>query len=276
MKKAMNAWCVGPDFTMEETFASIKAAGFDGVELNVDSEGKSPHSLGMKTTADDYAKIRDLSKKYDLKVCSVASALWIPKMSDEALWPDAEALLYKQLEAAEALGADGILVVPGGKNDMPSLLKARNASMDFLKAQRDYIEKKGIFVGVENVPTGFLTSPFDMAAFVDEIGSPKIGVYYDVGNMMPFTHSHHWIEVLGERIGKVHLKDYKRAGGLNSGGQSVDITEGDVEWDKVMPALREAGYDGYLVTETFKKDENMSYTDYINKVSKCVDKALEY
>ncbi len=275
MKKAMNAWCVGPDFTMEETFAAIKAAGFDGVELNVDSEGKSPHSLGMKTTEADYAAIRDLSKKYDLKVCSVASALWIPKMSDEALWADGEALLYKQIEAATALGADGILVVPGGKADTPSLVRARKASIDFLRAQRDYIERSGIFVGVENVPTGFLTSPFDMAAFVDEIGSPKIGVYYDVGNMMPFTQSHHWIEVLGERIGKVHLKDYKRSGGLNSGGQSVDITEGDVEWDKVMPALRAVGYDGYLVTETFKKNEDMSYTDYINKVSADVDKALK-
>lgn len=276
MKKAMNAWCVGPDFTMEETFAAISKAGFDGIELNVDSEGKSPHSLGMKTTEADYAAIRDLSKKYNLPVCSVASALWIPKMGDSTRFDEAEALLYKQIEAAKALGADGILVVAGAKPDTPSLLAARKASQDFLKAQRDYIEKSGIFVGVENVPTGFLTSPFDMAAFVDEIGSPNVGVYYDVGNVMPFTQSHHWIEVLGGRIGKVHLKDYKRNGGLNTGGQSVDITEGDVEWDKVMPALKAAGYDGYLVTETFKKDENMSYIEYINKTAALVDKVLEY
>lgn len=44
MKKAINAWCVGPDFTMEETFAAIKTAGFDGVELNVDSEGTPTRS----------------------------------------------------------------------------------------------------------------------------------------------------------------------------------------------------------------------------------------
>lgn len=62
MKKAMNAWCVRTNFTMEETFADISAAGFDGIELNVHSQGKSPHSLVMKTTQADCAAIRDLSK----------------------------------------------------------------------------------------------------------------------------------------------------------------------------------------------------------------------
>ena len=42
MKRALNAWTVDSALSMEETFAAVAAAGFEGIELNVDAEGKSP------------------------------------------------------------------------------------------------------------------------------------------------------------------------------------------------------------------------------------------
>ena len=63
MKRALNAWTVDSALSMEETFAAVAAAGFEGIELNVDAEGKSPHALTMSTTAADYAAIRELSKE---------------------------------------------------------------------------------------------------------------------------------------------------------------------------------------------------------------------
>ena len=84
--------------------------------------------------------------------------------------------------------------------------------------------------------------------------------------MLAFSVPEYWIEILGSRIGKVHVKDYKRAGGLNSGGTWQDITHGSADWQVIIPALRKAGYDGYLVGEVFKADANMAWEDYYKKV----------
>ena len=267
MKRALNAWTVDSSLSMEETFAAVAAAGFEGIELNVDAGGKSPHALTMSTTAADYAAIRELSKKYSLPVCSISTSLWGGKMGIAEQHSDGAALLYKQIEAASELGADGILTVPGGMGGAHTLESVRCASLSFMKAHRDEIERLGIFVGLENVWNGFFLSPYDMVRFIDEVGSPKIGAYLDAGNMLAFSVPEYWIEVLGSRIGKVHVKDYKRRGGLNSGGTWEDITHGSADWKTVIPALRNAGYDGYLVGEVFKADAAMSYADYYKKVA---------
>ena len=267
MKQALNAWTVDQSMDMEQTFAAVAKAGFCAIELNMDAPG-APHGLSMETTASDYADIRRLSEKYQLPVCSIASSLWWQAgMGNPAHWDDGQALLYKQIEAARELGAGGILIVPGGMNDTLSLDATRKNCIDFLRSQREYIEKSGIFVGVENVWNGFFLSPYDMASFVDEVDSPLVGAYLDVGNMLAFSTPEYWIEVLGERIGKVHVKDYKRNGGLNSGGNWVDITCGSADWKKIIPALRKAGYDGYLVGEVFKSDPDMEWDAYYEKVS---------
>lgn len=274
MKKAINAWCVAPTYTMEETFAKVSAAGFDAIELNVDSEGKSPHSLGMSKTEADYAQVRELSKKYNLPVCSVASALWAPKMADKARHAEAKALLNKQLEAAAAVGAKSILVVPSyGANTL--LSEARTNVAEFLKANLAKIENSGVSVCLENVPSGFFCSPYDWAAFIDEIGSDKIKMYFDVGNMMYFSKPEDWIDVLGKRIEMVHIKDVKRNNGwICSSGDEIGLLKGDIEWSKVMPMIREIGYDGYFVAESFKDDEAQSYEDYFAQLAANMDKII--
>jgi len=254
---------------MEETFAAVAKAGFEAIELNIDDEG-TPHGLAMSNTKADYAAIRALSEKYNLPVCSVSTSLWRRRMGIKEARADMEALLYKQIEAATEFGADGVLIVPGGMNETLWLDESRRNSLDFLKAQRETIEKLGIYVGLENVWSGFFLSPYDMASFIDEIGSPAIGAYLDVGNMLAFSDPEYWIEVLGSRIGKVHVKDFKRSSGLNSGGTWEDITHGSAKWDIIIPELRKAGYDGYLVGEVFKGGvtADMAWEDYYAKVNK--------
>jgi len=276
MKTALNAWTLDNTLTMEEAFAATAAAGFAGIELNIDAPGASPHALSLETTEADYAAIRALSDKYNLPVCSISTSQWRGRMADTDCWNDAEALLHKQLEAAAALGADGILTVPGGMNNNITLAQARRASIDFMKANRNSIEQLGIFVGLENVWNGFFLSPYDMVSFIDEVNSPKIGAYLDAGNMIAFSISEYWIDILGERIGKVHVKDYKRNSGINSGGTWEDITHGSADWKKIIPALRNAGYDGYLVGEVFKSDANMSFPDYYRKVAGEIAEIITY
>ncbi|MBQ4353495.1 MAG: sugar phosphate isomerase/epimerase [Clostridia bacterium] len=248
MKKSLNAWTLERKLTFEESFATMKKAGFDGIELNLDRDGASPHAFSMQTTAEEIAAVRRLSEQYELPVVSISTSL-SGRCGNPDAWDEMHDVLMKQIELAKGVGASGVLHVPGGMGETITLDAARKNAIAFFKKYREEIEASGITVGLENVWNGFFLSPYDMSTMIDEIGSPAVGAYLDVGNMIAFSVSEYWVEVLGERIKYVHVKDYKRNGGLNSGGTWQDITHGTADWEKIIPALRKAGFDGYLTGE---------------------------
>ncbi len=251
MKKAINAWSIPQGVSFEAMFQAVSEAGFDGIELNVDKDNSSGHSLTMSSDKETFAEINQLAVKYQLKVGSISTSLTGGKLASnlEADREYAKDIIRKQIECATALGADTILTVPGGMTDEISLLQAYENSSRALQELKPEIEASKINVGVENVWNGFFTSPFDMKNFIDELDSPYIGAYFDVGNVIAFSEAEYWIEILDTRIRKIHVKDFKRKGGLNSGGLFVNLLEGSVNWKKVIPALKKVGYDSYLTAE---------------------------
>ncbi len=278
MKKSINAWSIDPNSAMEEMFRDIREAGFEGIELNVDDNPKDRHALSMRTTDADLAEVLALSKKYDLPVGSISTSLWgrCP-MGDPSQADNGRALLEQQLRCAKALGATGILTVPAGHGEKRTLREAWENSVQFLRDQRELIHRYGIAVGVENVWNAFFTSAFDMVKFLDEVDDPLVQAYYDVGNVAAFSDTENWIDILRGRICKIHIKDYRRNNGsINTGGTFVDVTEGSINWKKVIPALKKAGYDGYLTAEVSKADPQLSYKDYYRLVSRQEDQILTY
>ena len=261
MKKALNAWTVPAQVPFEELFQKLSAAGYDGVELNLDREATG-HALTMDTTSSQTAEIKKLSQAYNLPVHSISSSLYVAETlgsDDPACRRRGQDILRKQLELASALGADGILVVPGGVSDERSLTRAWDNSLESLSALKDEIVQSGVKVGVENVWNGFFLSPRDMATFIDTLDCPGIGAYFDVGNVEIFSNPQDWIEVLGSRIVKVHVKDFARTS--SNAGHFVNLLEGSIDWCKVKAALGAAGYQGYLTAEvdTFHRTPEYQY-----------------
>jgi hexulose-6-phosphate isomerase len=74
-----------------------------------------------------------------------------------------------------------------------------------------------------------------------------VGCLFDVGNILPFGYPEMWIRALEHRIVAVHVKDFKRAVGTAEG--FCDLCEGDVNFEEVVKALGEIGFDGALVAE---------------------------
>lgn len=261
MKKALNAWTVPAQVSFEELFQKLSAAGYDGVELNLDREAGG-HGLTMETTQLQTAEIKELSQTYNLPVHSISSSLYTAETlgsDDPACRKQGQDILRKQLELASALGADGILVVPGGVSDQRSLTQAWDNCLESLSALKGEILQSGIKVGVENVWNGFFLSPRDMADFIDTLDCPSIGAYFDVGNVEIFSNPQDWIEILGSRIVKVHVKDFART--TTNAGHFVNLLEGSIDWAKVKAALDAAGYQGYLTAEvdTFHRTPEYQY-----------------
>ncbi len=192
-----------------------------------------------------------------LPICSATSAVgWRPSLTDrdEGTRKRAVELLKGSLRTARKLGLDAILVVPGvvGSLGQPlqplaTYAEAWEWSMAGIREAAPVAEKERVAIAVENVWNKFLLSPLEMARFIDEIGSPFVGSYFDVGNVLNFGFPQHWIEVLGPRIKRVHIKDFKVAVGNILG--FVPLLEGDIDWPVVMAALRKIGYDGWITAE---------------------------
>ena len=64
-----------------------------------------------------------------------------------------------------------------------------------------------------------------------------------------------WIRELGNRIVKVHVKDFQRGTGT-----WVQLLDGDTNWKAVMTELRSINFEGALVSEVGGDDTNMRET----------------
>ncbi len=276
MKKAINAWAFPSEYSFEDCLRAASKAGFDAVEFNLDGQNDG-HSFTLKSTDEEICAVKEMCEKYGIETVSISSSLhggkWASsgEEADEAL-----KILKKQLHIAKLMGADTVLLVPGGMPKGISLAASRRNSAANLKRAIPMIEEYGVTVGLENVWNGFFLSPYDMLSFLDELDSDAFGLYFDMGNMIAFSTSAYWTEIVGPRISKLHIKDFKRNRGINSGGEFCDLLKGDADFPAVMEALKAEGFDGYLTAEVFRTDPSQSWEDFFQSVSDAEDEIIGY
>jgi hexulose-6-phosphate isomerase len=250
MKKGINCWTFPANYTVKECIENAKKAGFDGIEINMEEGKKGTPSLRADSTKAEIEEIFKISQSNDMPISSVATGLlWKYSLTDDD--PNVRKkgieIAEKMIDAAKLFHADAILVVPGVVNERVSYSKAYKRSQEALKALSKKAEEEKVYIGIENVWNKFLLSPLEMKKFIDEIGSPYVKFYFDVGNILAFSYPEYWIEILGEYIVRVHIKDFDTSIGNIQGFKN--LFEGDVNWPKVIEALRRAKYEGYLTAE---------------------------
>lgn len=127
-------------------------------------------------------------------------------------------------------------------------------------------EKAKVIIAVENVWNKFLLSPLEMAHYVDEFKSPWVRSYLDVGNMVISGYPQDWIRVLGKRVVKLHIKDFRFK---NRVAEFVDLFDGEIDWKEVHKALADIGYKGVATVELRGGD-----AAYLQEVSRKFDRIL--
>ncbi|WEG11112.1 sugar phosphate isomerase/epimerase [Pullulanibacillus sp. KACC 23026] len=244
MLKGINQWCYPDGTPLEKVFEYSQRAGFDAVELNMNPNGGV--GLTMETTLSEAESIAAMAKRYDLKLRSLSTALfWEFPLSDpdKAVRKKGQEVLRKQIELAEAMGMDTVLVVPGIVNSRTPYETCYANSRVSIETILPQAEQAHVRIGLENVGNKFLLSPMEFVSYIDSFQSPALGAYFDIGNALHYGYPEHWIKSLGERIFKVHAKDFSES------NQSVPLLAGDVNWKDVMTALYEIGYNDTVTAE---------------------------
>lgn len=211
----------------EDKFRLVKDVGFDGVEVSV-NPGKRSY---------DPKQLARASQKTGVPIHGVSAGAH----------PDLKAAI----DEAALYGADSVLHVVRTDPNLPLAELYRNGQ-EAIRAAIPQAEKKKVRILVENVWATFLIDPMTMARFVDELASPWVKAYFDVGNVMRWGWPQQWIGVLGPRIGKIHIKEYNLKVAMREGmlkGFDFPLGAGDIDWKRVCAELTRVGYRGWATAE---------------------------
>lgn len=253
MIKSINIWSFPDTMEFSKCLEIAKSAGFEGFEPALDEKGP----LNLNSTEDEILKVKSEVENAGLKISSLATTLYwkYPLTSDDInIRKKAFEIAVKQIDTASILGTDTILVVPGavGVDFIPGFNVVDydivyDRALSAIKELAVYAEKKKIYIGIENVGNKFLLSPLEMRNFIDATGSPYVGSYFDVGNIIKVGYPEQWIKILGKRIKRIHFKDYRREQGGT--GSFVSMLEGSVNYIRVMEELAKINYDSFVSAE---------------------------
>ncbi len=236
-----------------DAMAQAKDLGFDAIELCIASSGVLTHETSQSECEAIVAKANDL----EIEIASVASGeSWgcSPTDDDPVVRARIVEFTKKSLQVTKWLGTDAYLFVPGAVDVFfleNSPVVPYDVCYDRAKQAVQQIvptaEQLGVTLGIENVWNKFLLSPLEMRGFIDGFESNAVGSYFDAGNVLLTGYPEHWIKILGKRIVRVHVKDFKKSIGTADG--FVDMLEGDLDFQSLKTALAQVGYDGYVTAE---------------------------
>ncbi len=275
MKLSVNYWMLGGfngALPVAEATQKAKELGYEAIELCYGAGELTPSA-----TEHDLKQIRHALDKTGLPIASLCTGYyWGKSLSSPNQNERSEALLFSNayIRAARALGTDAILIVPGSVDvawdscrPVVPLAQAYELSRQSLLALLPLAKEQKINLCIENVWNKFLTGPFEFASFLDNLDSPWVKAYFDVGNCVILGYPEHWIEVLGKRIHRVHFKNfYRKDGGGTLSDFSSSLLSGDVNWPAVLKALDAIGYDGYATAEMLVSEKGMPDVELSERV----------
>jgi L-ribulose-5-phosphate 3-epimerase len=222
-----------------DNLEAAKRAGLDGVEVGVGGPAERLRLADPEVRQ----RIKDQMKTTGLKVSSLSMDLL--NGNPVATEPRAVAWLTQTIDAAQDLGAKGILVpffgqadLKRGKDLKPEAVEAVVAK---LKQVAPQAQAAKIYLGMETT-----CSAKQDLEILDRIGSDWVACYYDIGNS---TNNGYDVpaeirEIKG-RICLVHFKD----------GSSY-LGEGKIKMEPVAEALKAINYEGWIVLETSNPSKN--------------------
>ena len=242
---------ITPGMPLEEFFKKAAAAEYEVVELVIKREGE----LTPKSSDADLKRIADLSAQYKLPIVSLCLSHCTGNLLDSGANQRTsidETILG--LQVAKNLGIGCTLHTLGRLNKDLFYDDAYRNAVSALKEISKSANSLGVTLAVEFVWNGFLFSPLEMKRFLDEIGSERIGFYFDPGNMAVFNFPQHWARIVGKHIKMVHMKDWK-GNALN--GSWPALLKGNCDYAAINKELRTAGYDGPMISEVELKEASM-------------------
>ncbi len=234
LRKSVKWGMVQAGGSVLEKFQIQKDLGYDGIEF------VSPTDIDLK-------EVVAASRETGLPVHGLVNQKhWEIRMSspDGQQREQAVKIMQQCLRDCQQLGGDSVLLVPGrvaGEEETHDDVWKRSATC--IRQLIPVAKNLKVKILIENVWNGFCKQPQELRDYIDELDSPWVQVYFDIGNARKFAPSEEWIQVLGSRIAKLDVKDWGEKNGF------CKIGDGDVNWSAVCKQLDQLEFKGWCTAE---------------------------
>ena len=248
MKFGLNTLIFTGNFTDENTslFEGIKKVGFDGVEIALARKGDF-----------DYGRTLEKLKDNGLECSGICGMFSLDR---DIRGPDKEHIrkgieyIKDGIDAALAMESDlftGPMYSAVGRADLESTEdrnKQWKTEIESLKEVCHYADEKGVYLALEPLnrfETDFINIVDDALRLVEDVGSNRLKIHLDAFHMnIEEKNSAEAIRKAGKLLYNFHANENDR--GAPGTGQ--------VRWEEIVKALKDIGYNRYLVIEAFTPD----------------------
>jgi D-psicose/D-tagatose/L-ribulose 3-epimerase len=221
-------------------FASLAAAGYDGVEIPV-AQQSAAELKDMADACDDLGLARTA-------VAFVGDHV-NPISPDRAIRSAAVENLKRAIDNAQRIGAD---FLGGGIYQAHKYFTGRGPTeqewqwcADYLRTCGEYAQQAGVRLGLEflnRFEVFLINTSTDCKRMVEQVGLHNVGVHYDThhANIEDPDPGEALRDIQGV-MNHVHLSESHRG----------TLGTGQVDWDANFAALHAIDYSGWLVIEAF-------------------------
>jgi D-psicose/D-tagatose/L-ribulose 3-epimerase len=248
MKYGINTLMFAATFTDADThiFGKIRDLGFDVVEIALEKKGDI-----------DYEKTRKELEKHGLACSSVCGLFGEDRDirgPNKEYIENGKAYIRDLIDAAAALGTNlvsGPLYSAVGRANLEPA-EAKNKQWETcrgnLKEMCEYADKKDVYLAIEPLnrfETDFINICSDAKKMVEDVGSKRMKIHLDTFHMnIEEKSSADAVRLAGKDLMLLHTCENDRGA----------AGTGQVRWKEIAEAVREIGYDKYVVIEAFTPD----------------------
>lgn len=242
MKYGLHTLMWTESFTREDLhlFEKLKGLGADGIEIDLGD----PDSLPVKSLK-KYKSDLDMGVTFTTAIDKEHN----PLSEDEQTRKKAANFLKRRIEIVSELGATtlgGVLYAPWGEFTGEMRTKDEwEYAKETLNRVLPFAEKKGVDLALEPInryETYFMNTVEIGKRLIDELDGSNAGLLLDTYHMHIEEKSQYdAIKLAGEDLLHLHLCENDR--GIPGTGQ--------LDWEGVFKAIKEIGYDEWVVIESF-------------------------
>lgn len=263
--------------TWEEKLNYAKELGFDFIEISID---ETDERLGRLEWSKDQRKelinnMLDIGIRIPSMCFSGHRRYPLGSENNETRKKSLE-LMKKAIELAGDIGVRNIQMAGYDVYYEESNDRTKQLYLDGMKKCIKWAEQANVMLSIEMMDHPFMNNITKYLYLAQELNSPFLSVYPDVGNLSA------WGNCIREQlqrgkgqISAIHLKD-TLAVTENFGGKfkEVDFGTGCVDFDKVFKTLKDIEYKGPLLIEMWtEKSENP--IEEIRKAKKWIEKKMD-
>jgi fatty-acyl-CoA synthase len=233
-----------PAWSVPQVIDAARRDGYDGVELRL-IDGEIVDAAMPRGERERVGRLLDAA---NLPICCVDTSIRLAV--DEP--PAAEAALRAFLELASGWRAPLIRVFGGQWPAERPFPEVADAVAETLNRVTPEAERLGVSIVLETHDA--FSSAAAVAELLRRVPSPAFGALWDTHHPYRMGEEPEQVlDLLGERILHVHVKDARRRAGEPEGWDLVLLGEGEVPVRESLAALARRGYGGWVAVEWEKK-----------------------